>query len=1333
MAFPEWVNTGKICYDLRSGNTAYVTFRYYGDYSIQKNYYKGTVEIPETFEYNSQTYTVTGINNSAFMGCSALTKIVIPSTITEIGGDAFLDCSALDEVVFQDGPETIKLRDSKVLNSSSGMTYISGPLFQNSPVQTLYLGRNLDRSNLTKPNDVFRHPSIISLTIGKYVESIPALFSKKSLSYLKIEEGVKEIESKAFQGCSISDLRVPNSLTKIGSYAFDSNSQLQKVIFGKGLEVCEEGAFKDCKALKEVHIDELSDWLRIRFSSNSNGLHYADGLFVNGSLMTELEVNPSMEITGIPTYSFQYCASLKAINLKGVTTIGDGAFSDCASLEAINLKGVTAIGDGAFSDCLQLKTINCDASLVELGSEVFKSCGNLETVTLSNSIEKIGDSGFKDCTKLKSILGLEQLTSFSTSIFENCVSLIELPKTPTLTQIGRKAFYGCESLTNIVIPGSVNKVEENAFAQCGKIGVKLLAGPESCIFNTSAFSNTQIISLSLGRNFTGNGVFRNNTELQNVELLDGLTNIPSTTFSNCTSLNEVIFPASITSIGDRAFEGCTGIRKLSFLDGIQAISLGSGWINLTNLTDLYIGRNLTGFSSFSNAENLINLRIGNDCTTIPNSCFNNCISLQKVELPNTVTSIGSSAFSDCTALINFKFPESLQVISSDIVRGCTSITEILIPRNVEIIQSRAFENCSSLNCVRFEESSAGVLLGENVFKNCPISTLYIGSDISANYRIDSSPFNSQTLKVVEFAHGVSYVGDYMFKDCIEIESVNFPQSIKTIGSYTFSGCKNMVFNDKTLDVEVIGNNAFANCAKLSIKEISKNIQKIGSKAFFRCLIPELCILGNADIETSAFAQCSMKKLYINQACKLKSDSFSDNKLFTLGSLSSTQTTVSVVCDILNIELLNSSGEGVGNSVYIFDEGEIQSIEEKKTVTISKLTPSTQYTIMLSPGLQLGIARTKEIESGLKMEGDVYANGLSVRVAVGPLGDAQLRSAVLKCGNLKWDVKDNEVVFIPFTPQTKDFSVNPILEVIASNKTFQSSITAKIPALKWNNESAVATSLTSARLMADVNLNNTVGFTGIEWRRNDAPENVKSQEALCPVVNEKLYGSLFSLKEDIYYLFRPYYQVDDNQRYYGEWVGFYTGDALVYFEPEVVTMVCKTDATWATFEGFALAGSEEITSQGFEYRSLSSKSSNDWVVIESTGILMQTEVTDLIPNREYEYRAFVTTKTSTTYGKTVKFSTLPLDESGVEYIPSYEKSDFSILCRYVNQSGLPAIKIDGTSRNSVVRIYNLDGNEVGSFTSSPNEWVSPDLSISKGHYIIVAFDENNRAAVHVLVK
>ena len=52
--------------------------------------YADDVVIPESFEYNDETYYVTSIGPSAFDGCNELKPVTIPNGITTICSSAFV-------------------------------------------------------------------------------------------------------------------------------------------------------------------------------------------------------------------------------------------------------------------------------------------------------------------------------------------------------------------------------------------------------------------------------------------------------------------------------------------------------------------------------------------------------------------------------------------------------------------------------------------------------------------------------------------------------------------------------------------------------------------------------------------------------------------------------------------------------------------------------------------------------------------------------------------------------------------------------------------------------------------------------------------------------------------------------------------------------------------------------------------------------------------------------------------------------------------------------------------------------------------------------------------
>ena len=103
--------------------TVEVTYRgsYHSDYS---NEYTRNVVIPETVTYESKTYSVTSIDNSAFYYCTSLTSVTIPNSVTSIGYDAFRNCSSLTSVTI---PNCVTSIGREAFSYCSSLTSVTIP------------------------------------------------------------------------------------------------------------------------------------------------------------------------------------------------------------------------------------------------------------------------------------------------------------------------------------------------------------------------------------------------------------------------------------------------------------------------------------------------------------------------------------------------------------------------------------------------------------------------------------------------------------------------------------------------------------------------------------------------------------------------------------------------------------------------------------------------------------------------------------------------------------------------------------------------------------------------------------------------------------------------------------------------------------------------------------------------------------------------------------------------------------------------------------------------------------------------------------------------------
>ena len=142
---------------------------------------------------------------------------------------------------------------------------------------------------------------------------------------------------------------MPNGLKTIGDNAFNGCSSINSIHFGSYLTHIGDTAFYACSSIKEVHISSLVKWCAVDFESErSNPIYYSKNVYVDGKLLTELNIITS--IKSIEKYAFVGCESIESIVIsKGVTSIGANAFYGCINLATVTNNSDLNIVQGAIS------------------------------------------------------------------------------------------------------------------------------------------------------------------------------------------------------------------------------------------------------------------------------------------------------------------------------------------------------------------------------------------------------------------------------------------------------------------------------------------------------------------------------------------------------------------------------------------------------------------------------------------------------------------------------------------------------------------------------------------------------------------------------------------------------------------------------------------------------------------------------------------------------------------------------------------------------------------------------------------------------------------------
>ena len=247
-----------------------------------------------------------------------------------------------------------------------------------------------------------------------------------SLTYRNRTYRVTEIDYYAFSGCSeMTSVSIPASVWHIGL-----------------------GAFEWCEGLKEIHINSLSSWCEISFydvtdDAGDSPLHYADELYLNGGLITDLVVPD--DVTEIGAHAFEGYEKLRSVVLhNNIEAIYKSAFFNCTNLTDINFSdSLYYIGPYAFDGTPWYE--NQPDGEVYIGKLLYKYKGEMplnSNIVVKDGTETICESAFDGCKGITSI---------------------SLPS--SLKQVHNYAFCGCDNLKEIyckaLTPPSINSYYNN--------------------------------------------------------------------------------------------------------------------------------------------------------------------------------------------------------------------------------------------------------------------------------------------------------------------------------------------------------------------------------------------------------------------------------------------------------------------------------------------------------------------------------------------------------------------------------------------------------------------------------------------------------------------------------------------------------------------------------------------------------------------------------------------------------------------------------------------------------------------------------------------------------
>lgn len=286
----------------------------------------------------SATINTNNVGEDVFAACDNLTSITIGDGVTNIGDQAFSGCYRVTSITIPDSVTNI----GEYAFSSCGFTSIEIP------------------GSVT--------------TIGK-----SAFYGCESLTSVTFASGVPSMDTNVFDQCyNITELYITDIadwcenctgsiLSSNNGTIYLNNEPVTELVIPDGVTKIGPAAFYNCSGLTSVAIPD--------------------------------------SVTSIDSMAFYGCSSLTSITIpEGVTRIDGYVFQNCTSLASVTIPdSVTSIGGSVFRECSNLTSVNIPSSVTSIGSYTFYGCSGLTSIIIPDSVTNIDRSAFRNCKKLTSM------------------------------------------------------------------------------------------------------------------------------------------------------------------------------------------------------------------------------------------------------------------------------------------------------------------------------------------------------------------------------------------------------------------------------------------------------------------------------------------------------------------------------------------------------------------------------------------------------------------------------------------------------------------------------------------------------------------------------------------------------------------------------------------------------------------------------------------------------------------------------------------------------------------------------------------------------------------
>lgn len=427
-----------------------------------------------------------------------------------------------------------------------------------------------------------------------------------NLKYATLPKTLVEIPQKAFFNCPLTTINLPDTIEKIGNYAFKGTSLSGSLYLPNSLKTIGIGAFDSLKLTGTLTIpDSVTTISNEAFNNNK---------------FTKLVIGQNSSLTTIGNNAFRNNQISNAIALpKLVATIGYNAFrANSIPKLALNY-GLKSIGYEAFEANKITGTINIPVTVEKIDTQAFRK-NQIEAVIFNknSALTTLGSYAFAGNKISNAIMMPKGLTKISSYVFSNnTISSLSFEEGSVATVIERNAFSDqAKSIKGTLeIPASVTSI--NFWAFTGALNVESLTFGE----------NSKLITL-------GEAVFTNNI------------------------IKKVVIPSSLVTIGSGGQGGAftnAGIEELIFEENSHLETIATRAFQINKISSVVIPKSVKTIGNQAFGNNTIknlSFEAGSVLTTVGEQAFSmNALTTEGLgKFPSTLTSLGTNAFSGNSGL-----------------------------------------------------------------------------------------------------------------------------------------------------------------------------------------------------------------------------------------------------------------------------------------------------------------------------------------------------------------------------------------------------------------------------------------------------------------------------------------------------------------------------------------------------------------------------------------------------------------------------------------------------------------------------------------------------------